>query len=459
MKLPLRPAGALRTLAAALVAGLAMFGIAACGGSANSGSGSSATSGTVNWWGWTPTNATLADQYISAFNKQYPRIKVTYKVINISDWTAALRPALVSGQGPDVYDIQPGAYVTEFGSFAEDLTPAIKQGLGSDWKSKIAPIGISGLTEGSKLTSLPVGSVYAGNLWINQDLFKQYNVTPPTTLDQWQQDCKSFQSHGVGCFVQGVAQEGFDQDTLQSIANSVQPGLWTNASKGKAKWNDPGMVQTLSIWKQLFTDGIMQSGAVGTQQYPDANNAFLTQKYAMVMMGTWYTQYTTKDLMQAGISAAGVANAKPFTMLPITFPDVAGKGNTSAMYGDADYGLAVYGKSKNKSASETFVKWMTTSTTGQQIVANQLDDIPSVKSIKPNFSNIQFVDQSAQTDMVQRYMQHAQTVTQPRESLLSADVQNAILAAATSVATGSATAQRAADTLQQAAVAAGEKFS
>ena len=52
-------------------------------------------------------------------------------------------------------------------------------------------------------------------------------------------------------------------------------------------------MKTLSIWKQLFTDGIMQSGAVGYQQYPDANNDFLTGKYAMVMMGTWYTQYST----------------------------------------------------------------------------------------------------------------------------------------------------------------------
>ena len=49
-------------------------------------------------------------------------------------------------------------------------------------------------------------------------------------------------------------------------------------------------------------------------------------------------------------------------------------------------------------------------------------------------------------------------MTEPRESLLSADVQNAILAAASSVATGSASPQDAANTLQQAAEAAGETF-
>ncbi|MGH7921096.1 MAG: ABC transporter substrate-binding protein [Candidatus Dormibacteraceae bacterium] len=458
MQFPRPAKGAFRSLAMLLAVGLAVLGLAACGGGGDSPAGS-ATAGTVNWWGWTPGDSALADTYINAFHKQYPHIKVNYKVITISDWTAALRPALVSGEGPDVFDIQPGAYVTEFGSFAEDLIPLAKQALGGDWKSKIAPVGVSGLTEKGKLTALSVGSVYAGTLWINANLFKQYGLTPPTTLGQWEHDCQTFHSHGVGCFVQGAAQEGFDQDTLQSIANSVQPGLWTKASKGTAKWNDRGMVQTLSIWRQLFTDGIMQPGAVGAQQYPDANNAFLTQKYAMVMMGTWYTQYATQTAMQQGIAAAGVSGAKTFPILPVAFPDVAGQGHTSEMYGDADYGLAVYNKSKNRAAAETFVKWMTTTQAGQQVVANQLDDIPSLRSVKPNFDQIKFVDSATQTKPVENLLQKAQTLTEPRESLLSADVQNAILAAATSVATGSATPQQAAGTLQQAAVAAGEKFS
>ena len=45
-------------------------------------------------------------------------------------------------------------------------------------------------------------------------------------------------------------------------------------------------------------------------------------------------------------------------------------------------------------------------------------------------------------------------MTEPRFALLTADVQDAILAAATSAATGKATPQEAADTLQKAAEAA-----
>lgn len=457
MRFPFRSKKVLRSFAVVAAAGLATIGLAACSGGGGSASTGSATSGNITWWGWTPTENSQAQALISEFNKTYPNIKVSYKLVNISNWTSALRPALVSGQGPDVFDMQPGAYVTEFAPYAVDLTPTIKKALGSDYASKVAPVGISGMTTNGKLTALSVGAVYAGTLWLNQDLFNKNHLTAPKTLADWVSDCKTFKAAGVGCFAQGAAQEGFDQDTLQSIANSVQPGLWTKASKGTAKWDDPGIVQTLSIWKQLFSDGIMQPGALSAQQYPDVNNAFLTGKYAMVMMGTWYTQYSTQAAMTSAIGAAGVAGAKPFPIVPVAFPDVAGKGNVSEMYGDADYGLAVYTKSKHQAAAETFARWMATSSAGQQITANQLDDIPALKGVTPNFSQIKFVNTALQAQPVKSLLTRAATVTEPRESLLSTDVQNAILAAAQSVATGTSP-QKAAATLQKAAVAAGEKF-
>ncbi len=447
MQRRLSPRAVLKSVAAAAAVGLAAVSLTACSGS--SGSTGSATSGTVNWYGWTPELAT-AKQYISAFEKKYPKIKVNYKQITIANYEATMRPALASSNGPDVFDIQPGAYVTEFGGFAEDLTPVVKKTLGASWKSKVAPIGVSGLMKGTKLDALSVGSTYAGMLWINQGLFTKYGITPPTTLAQWASDCKAFQAHGQGCFVQGAAQEGFDQDTLQSIANSVQPGLWTSASKGKTAWNSAGIVQTLNIWKQMFSDGIMQKGAIGYQQYPDANNNFLTGKYAMVMMGTWYNQYATKTGLDAALSAAGVSGAKPFPIKPLAFPDVAGKGNTSEMYGDSDYGLSVASKSKHRAAAETFVSWITSTQAGQETVGNALDDIPALKGVTPDFSKISLVDPAQKTDLT-GLIDKTGTVTEPREALLSTDVQNAILAAAQSVATGKATPQAAANTLQQAA--------
>lgn len=443
-----------RASALAAVTSVLAVSLVACSGS-SSGAAGSPTSGNITWWGWTP-QPNNAQAYIAEFNKEYPNIHVTYKQVTIDGWDAALRPALASSDGPDVFDISPGAYMDSFAGSALDLKPALEKQLGSSWQSKIAPTNISGLsTAAGKLAAISVGSTSAGSLWINSSLFSKYGVTPPKTLTQWADDCKTFRSHGVGCFVQGVGQVAFDQDTLQAIADSVSPGLWTEATEGKVKWTDPAFVQTLQIWKQMFSDGIFETGALGVQQYPDASNDFMAQKYAMVMMGTWYMQYTTTDGMTAAISAAGVGKPQPFPILPISFPDVAGKGNPATLFGDSDYGLAVNAKSKNTAAATTFAIWLGTSQAGQQAVANGLNDIPALDGVAPKWSTVSLVDPSTQQPALETLIKEATASAEPRLATVSANLQTAIGVAATTVAAGQATPQQAVQTLQTASTSAG----
>ncbi|MGH3171982.1 MAG: ABC transporter substrate-binding protein, partial [Trebonia sp.] len=269
--------------------------LAACAGSGGGAAGN-ATSANITWWGWTPT-AQVAQQYISAFNKAYPHIHVTYKMLTIAGYNAAIRPALASTVGPDVFDVAPGAANGSVETYAPDainLKPAVAKALGSDWQSRLSPIGVSSLMVGGKLAAVSVGAVYSGTVWINENLFTQYHLTPPATLAQWVSDCATFQAHGIGCFVQGVGQTAFNEDTLQAISDNISPGVWAKAVAGKVPWTDPVIVKALTIWKSLFADGIMEKGALGLQQYPDANNDFMSGKDAMVMMGTWYMQYDTQ---------------------------------------------------------------------------------------------------------------------------------------------------------------------
>jgi raffinose/stachyose/melibiose transport system substrate-binding protein len=441
-----------RVLAAAAAGLCAAALLAACGGTGSHGSAGSATSGDITWWGWTPTVQGAAS-YIKAFNKVYPDIHVTFKEITIAGYDAAMRPALVSGTGPDVFDIAPGGgigSIAELASATTNMEPAVRKALGPDWKSKLAPIGPAGLTTSSgKLAALPIGSTFAGNLWINQGLFTTYGLTPPTTLATWARDCAVFKAHKVGCFVQGAGQVAFNQDTLQSISDSVQPGVWTKCSRGQMSWDNPTIVKALTIWKQMFSDGIMEPGALGVQQYPDANNDFLSQKFAMVMMGTWYMQYATQAGMVPAIQAAGVSSPKPFTMVAIPFPDVAGAGNPPSMYGDADYGIAVSNKSSHQAAATTFATWLTTSKTGQQEVGNLLNDIPSVTGIQPDWESVKLVSDGVQRPVLQKLIVTTAASSEPRLSLVSANLQQAIGVASQSVGSGKATPAQAAATLQK----------
>ncbi|PVU84351.1 carbohydrate ABC transporter substrate-binding protein (plasmid) [Cellulomonas sp. WB94] len=433
--------------AVAAVAGLALLALTACsaGSSATSGTAGSATSGDITWWGWTPDKAN-AEKLIAAFTKEYPNIKVEFVSKPIDSYDSVLSPAITSSEGPDVFNVAPGSAnggVQTFEAGAVDLTSAVEGALGADWKTKLAPAGVDGLSVDNKLVGLSAGAVYSGGLWINQDLFDKYNLTPPTTLAEWKDVCATLTANGLGCFVQGAGQWAFDMDTFEAIADNVEPGLYVKASKGEVPWTDPRFATAMGLWKSLFDDGIMQEGAVGLQQYPDANNAFMAGKYAMVMMGTWYTQYAVKDSMVAAMEAAGVGSPTPITLTPIPFPDLAGTGSTGSMFGDADYGLAVSARSTQQAAATTFALWLTTSEAGQQAVANTLNDIPALKGVTPQWDQIDLVNPDKQKAALQSYTEAAGAATEPRFATVSADLNTAFRDALIGVASGDKTVTQA----------------
>ncbi len=444
--------GRRRSAAAAIaVAASVAVILSGCSGSGGTATKDSATSGAISWWGWTPEIG-VGKQYIAAFNKEYPNIKVTYKQVATASYDSVIRPALASSVGPDVFNMAPGGgigSIEAYQSSAIDLTPAITKALGSDWKSKVAAIGPAGLTtKDGKLAALSVGSTFAGPIWINPTLFEKDGLTPPKTLDDWVQVCKQFAAQGQICFEQGAGDNGFNQDMLHAIADSIEPGLWSKAVAGTAKWTDPNLVKAMTTFRELFHDGIIQKGAQGMQQYPDVNNDFLSGKAAMVMMGTWYMQYSTVASATAAVSAAGVADAKPFPIVSIPFPDITGAGNPTPLFGDADYGLAVNVKSKHQKAAQTFVTWLTATDKAQQLVSNALNDISSLTDVSPKWSDITLVDASKQQSTLDTLIKAASTTSEPRLGDVGTALGQAIGVATASVAGDKATPAQALATLQ-----------
>ena len=275
-------------------------------------------SGEVLWEGWTP-GSPLNEQYIEEFNKVYPNIKVTWKQVDIDSYDATLKPILANGSDIDIFEVSAGSAnggVSIFGGMAIDMTPYLQAVLGDDYADKLTESAIKYMTVDGEIKGLSVASGYAGNLWINKDLFDKYDVAIPTNMEEWKQAVETFEANGIIGFVQGAGQGAFNMDTWHAICDNVEPGMFTKACRGEVEWTDETFIKALDLWKSLFDEGIMQEGALGIQQYPEANNLFMSQKAAMVMMGSWYTQNTLPNTMRAAMEAASCTD-DPFTMIPI----------------------------------------------------------------------------------------------------------------------------------------------
>ncbi|MCU1517994.1 MAG: hypothetical protein JWQ75_2715 [Pseudarthrobacter sp.] len=437
-------------MAVAALAAATIMAITGCSAS-DAPKNESSSSGTLDWWGYSPNKA-VAEGLIREFNKEYPNLKVRYKFYpNNSEYPAALRAGLASNSGPDLFNLSTNAAapVSQFGPLAVDLVPA----LGPDWKDKVSPLAQESFTlPNGSLAGAALGSVSAGLLYINKDLFDRYGLTAPTTLAEWIRVCETFRSKGVQCFTIGAGTgPGFNSDTLHAIANSIHPGKWQEASTGKASWDDSWFIDTLKAWKNLQTAGIIPEGAIGLQQYPDANNTFLQQKAAMVQMGSWYNAYLIADNIKAGIQGAGVADATPFTLLPVPFPDLTNKGNPGMLFSDVDTAIAINKKSDSVSAATTFVTWLSTSAKGQQEIANRLELTPDSGRL-PDLSQVRLVNPDVQQPALKALADAAaKNPTEGRFRFLAPKTVQAIVAASTSVLEGTSTAEAAAAAVQAAA--------
>lgn len=408
-----------RILTAMGIAASAALILAACGtaGASNDASVEPADSGEVTWWGWTP-DTPVAEKYIAAFNEEYPDITVKYRNFENVDFRTTITPALDSGKGPDVFNLSPaGGSPDLYGPYAIDLAPVAKDTLGSGWESKLGAGYVKQLSDADgRLVSLPLGGMSAGFLWYNQDLLAEAGAEVPTDYDSWVDTCKKVTAIGKTCFTVGAGGEDtFPTEMYHAIANSVDPDFFIAAATGKAQWDDPEGIETLQLIKDMKDDGIIPANALDGTQYPLANEEFMKGDAAMVQMGFWYTQYSGAESCKSSMEAAGVSSPTCFTQLPAAFPDVAGEGNGTAYFGEADYGLAINADSPNIGAAKTFVSWMTMSENGQQNVANALDLLPALQGVSPDWSQITLVNSDVQRPAIEKLIAESASADQSRQ--------------------------------------------
>jgi raffinose/stachyose/melibiose transport system substrate-binding protein len=417
--------------AVALVAASCLaIGLAACsGGSSKTPAQGGKASGTVTWWGWTP-DTPVAQKYITEFNKIYPDITIKYKNYENADYAPTMSTAFRTGSGPDIFDVSAGGNVGGkqlWGKYAIDMAPVAEKALGAGWKDKFATGYADELTQSGKVAGLPLGGVAAGFFWINKNLFDKVGVpTQLKTYSDLKAACDKFQAAGVQCFTMGTnSTDTFSTELLRTIINSIDPTYYTKALHGQASWNDPVFIQAIDMLRKMQADGIISQDATSIKQYPESNNHFMAGKAAIVQMGTWYAQYAAKASMQGAQQGAGVSNAAPFTMLPMTSPDFAGKGNVPALVGEADYGLAINAKAKNAEAAKVFVTWLTTTRQGQQDVSNAIDLVPALKGVEADWNNLGLVTAGAQIPIFKKLFAEAAQAPEPRNLYISAETGNA----------------------------------
>lgn len=339
-----------------------------CGASANPADGSQ----TVTWWAW---NAFNPDETIAQFEDANPGITIDYKQYSYNDYVTAIRTGLTSNGGPDVFQLQPGELVTNLGPLALPLDDHLAE---TGEASNINAEGLSQLQLDGVQVGLPAYMSAAGLVYYNASILDEVGLDVPTDFDEWKAACVTLAAAGYDCLAHGAKDAWVNTDVYLSLINSIEPGVVYDAIEGNADWTDDSFIEAMDAWSELFTSGIVPSGATALAEYPDAFGAFLEKKAAFIALGTWNTPGTMTSTGIA-LSQETVTATIDSVYLSAPFPaPVAGDAPTG-LFGGPDNGWAVSSKSDAQDAALAFLDFLSLGG-GQEIQASG-GNIPAVLDV------------------------------------------------------------------------------
>ena len=300
-----------RPVALCLATAVAASTAAACSSSKSSPSSSSGPKVTLTVAEWTnPGAVDFTKQLNAQFEKAHPNVKVDFQSTATANgaW-GQLTTSLLQAKSVDVL----AQFAPTQKAFPPDFT-------------NIKPAGAAALVEANQLTDLKdqpfmknydaaaqeaavgyKGGVYgvmaaeysaAGALWYKKDLLAKYNITPPTTFQEFLDDCAKLKAAGktpiflagkVG--MQGGIWQGIENQTLMS---GKQPDASTQVSSDRAtafwngtqNWNDQAYKDIGAKYQQVMK--YIEPAASGVdQQTAPGIWAVKTDDYPFLLDGSW----------------------------------------------------------------------------------------------------------------------------------------------------------------------------
>jgi raffinose/stachyose/melibiose transport system substrate-binding protein len=280
-----------------------------------------------------------------AFTKANPGITISLLIVpNDADATMAARAA--SGTLSEILQMQSYSRVFEYAQkgYVVDLS---KQPV----MSKVIDSAKAAVTWNGKQWALPMDFAGIGIIY-NKDIFKQYNLQPPTTYRELERVVKTLKDNGVTPFA-GLLKENW---SIGHFITLVQTSLLAEKKISVAKFiadmdagkTSYGVVDTKKLFSIIdFYRANMDDNAE-EMSWDQQQAAFAGGKSAMMVQGLWSygAAIGTNPKLNCGF---------------IPFP-VFNDAGMNKFYADVDstFGLSSQASAEKQAAGKKFLEWLAT---------------------------------------------------------------------------------------------------
>ena len=437
-----------KRILALMMAALMTASLTACGGSGGESKESSGGSDdgqvTLTFWSWLPTTD-QSDEMIEKFEEENPDIKIDYTRTEQDDFFEKLQVAMASGTGPDLFGMTTGAMMDQYAKFSADMKEVADQ-YWEGWEEDIDQNSVAQCTtEDGKVAGMPLLNAGMTTVMYNKTIMDECGIDKvPTTYEELKDAAAKAKEHGYVCIAAGAADDWVNSDWFVQTSNEFEDGAVYEAEAGDRPWTDQCFVDTMQAWKNLFTDGIFEEGALGVATYPDARDQyFFARKSLFLMTGSWHLGPTSPS--NSEIQGTEIGNkGDVIGMAP--FPAMSDNGEMLGSSG-VDVMICLNKDCKQQEAAMKFIEYLSNGD-GQQYWVNYLQGAPVSNNIEYT-GEVDGELQQQSIDEINEYVKDAAENGRERK-LSNSEIEKAIQVAMQNVAAGGDPAEELA-TVQQVA--------
>jgi len=295
-----------------------------------------------------PENVAFFNSVVKDFEALHPNIKIETNAAGDEPYKDKIRVLMASGEIPDIYFSWSGEFGYKFarGGQALDITDAFYN---SDWPNTLIPAAVEPFKYKGRLYGIPI-RLDAKFMLYNKAIFAQYNLTPPTTWDEFLAVCETLKQNGVtpigfGNELPWAASHYIGELNAKLVPPDVRFADYQLTTEPDKLFTDPGYVEALQDFKLLMDKGYFNDDPNALSN--DVTRAsFMAGKVAMA----WH------HLVEMQTISNGF-DPKEWGMFP--FPIFTnGRGDQTLHQGAPD-GFMIYSKTQHPEEAIEFLKYLT----------------------------------------------------------------------------------------------------
>lgn len=386
--------------------------LSACGNSSDSSANGKVTISFLHWRG---EDTQAFQKIIDQFEAKNPNIKVDMQTLTSDQYQSTAQAKLTDGSVGDVFASFPGAQYAAL-SKAGLYTDLTNESFLKNYNADLIDVG----SKDGKQWAVPYQLVYNQPIY-NTEIFKKYNLTPPTDWDGFLKLCATLKQNGIIPIAFAGADIGPGQ-LMNTMVMNNEPSedIFTKVEAGQAKLTDEFWVKTLTQFKELNDNGYFQDNSLGTKDAA-AGALFIQGKAAMLASGSYQLAQNAKQNPEL----------KQALLAPITVS--ADQAKYEGVH-TSTFMLGVNSRSKHQAEAKKFLEFLSQPDVASQY-ANETGQNVTLKDITYDSPELKIAGDWADK----------KTLFQPRFTILNSENQKAVTNSIQSVLGGATPEQAAQD--------------